>query len=656
MRLRHLNRCALRFLVLALALSLLGCGDPDGTSPPNERAVAPDLQPVQTPDPHAPQALPAKSPEAVVDRAIRHIIEGPGKPLLSKGLPIPHVHRKNLEHAMADLRALPEVTLARLDDPSMVRRITVVHPNNINPWLALLRVLRLIPNKPEDLVLRYTRPALEMSYVHVRREAVRCLNTMEHSKAVADLLVAFFEGDADDQQLAPMAVEPILAYGGEHAARGLTWALRRGSGALWVRVTEALAAQRGRAPTAEQVNALAWWGVLARGSGPCLPTAQPRLKRTAFGDLGTRAGPRARRAIPSYTQAIHPLPRVGWVSAAYDQMIAQPAMRWWVAGTVPGGAALCRLAQWGFAPARAAIQADRTWAETDPARARRAEHCMFQDAAPQDTASVRAAVRRWLINPPLPARLDTIQPLVMGIGRADREPEARELLRDLLRDMPTSRFLQPLEDQVFDLLRAQDPEYVGFLEQLLAEGGPEQQSRVTRLMLASGESAFLHALEAHRQRLDPRAGSDLWRRTIFLAASARDLAPTGRAQWIATIEERLAALPPTEGATLASVLLDFGESGHRAFAKGLQGPRRAMYLAAWPLDARLMSLAVARAVAAPVGRNTPRAELRRVLALAYHAFPPAAAADLAALRRRLPEMHRHLVDPVLDCVQHRTSR
>ena len=117
----------------------------------------------------------------------------------------------------------------------------------------------------------------------------------------------------------------------------------------------------------------------------------------------------------------------------------------------------------------------------------------------------------------------------------------------------------------------------------------------------------------------------------------------------------LSTMPDAEAATFATGLLDFGEPGHEAFARGLQGPRRLVYLQAWPRDSRVVPRIVAEAALAPVDRKTPPGEVAMLLSLAYSSFPDSAAGALAALEKRVDPSLRPLVAPALERVRFRAA-
>ena len=144
----------------------------------------------------------------------------------------------------------------------------------------------------------------------------------------------------------------------------------------------------------------------------------------------------------------------------------------------------------------------------------------------------------------------------------------------------------------------------------------------------------------------------LYKRLTFIYATG-GVEPARRQRFAHGLIQRLNTAPEAEVRGMATTLLDFGETGADAFAAGLAGDRRRLYLAAWPPAPRVVPPNVARAALAPLNADSDPKELAHVLNLAYYSFTEEAAPTLRLLEQRLPADRRAWVAPVLERVRHR---
>ena len=103
--------------------------------------------------------------------------------------------------ASSDLAGMPSETIALLDDPALIERVTeqALRPTrgkavpNTDPWHNVLYVLLSLESKPTPLVLAWTRPALRITpeqavLTPVRLRAVRVLASVDDVATAATLL------------------------------------------------------------------------------------------------------------------------------------------------------------------------------------------------------------------------------------------------------------------------------------------------------------------------------------------------------------------------------------------------------------------------------------------------------------------------------------
>ena len=114
--------------------------------------------------------------------------------------------------------------------------------------------------------------------------------------------------------------------------------------------------------------------------------------------------------------------------------------------------------------------------------------------------------------------------------------------------------------------------------------------------------------------------------------------------------------PDASAAGLLTGLLDLGDEGAAAFARGLRGPRRRLFVEGLGTTSRPVPQEVALALLEPVNASTPVDERRAVWIAAYRTAPASAAAALADAIARMDPTVRAEARDVLDVVRHRAVR
>lgn len=662
-------RLSIGWAVLVLwAAAGLGCGG----DPPPPAPAGPSVRTTPVPD------LPPAPAEAIVARAFQALNEGPGSDLLRMGATLRlreeapsgpsqveaatawagTIHSKSLELALADLIALPQATLDYLGQAAVVARITQVHPGNTEAWEAVLDALRRLRAVPFSVLRPYVEPALSSPDwpTTLRRRAARALAGSSAPEAAA-LLYKALPTLTEDSDGAGSAVARLLRA--DEATRGKTlrYVLEYGDGKLW---TAASAALQSDLRTGEldfgRADALAWWALSAGSSGPRLPDTEPRIKRTGAGLVADYADAARMPSKPGVALGIAPLPRDGWVARPLADMLVLPAMVLLFTGGEPAIDARCRLAMWEFLPAVHAIDRARMRVGGDPRLAARARHCMLPGREAETIADADAYLDAWLANPqPIedPAGFDR---RLAAQAPPSTDPAVVARLRALMAALPEDAAGEMLARRVYNVLRGEDVELPAVLDGWLLGGDPKLARRALGMVLADLDGSHLAAFRTHIERLPPAEAEALRPRYLHWAARALNMTAVERQAVLDELLARFANEPIERIRGEPPILLAFGEEGAEAFAEGLLGPRRALYVDAWPEGHELVPLPLAEALLDPLGPETSEQELRHALGLAFRTFPAAAAPKLAALRTLVPEAYQASVDAVLDRVWLRAAR
>lgn len=636
-----------RLLILTLLLACAGCG---------EDAPAPEKRPVVLPPPQV--------PSVPLDERVRYAIErlerGPA-PL--GGLRVPEIHRRNLELAEDDLIALERKAQKALSDPALIARITGMARRNADPWHNVLRVLLGMENQPADLILAWTEPVLDApdDLVTLRLEATRVLATVTDRRA-APILLGLFRRDPAARELAAIAFSALLQLGGEERAEALGIALRRGSPNLWSDAANRIAAV---VPPGEQdrrmADVLAWWCALSMGSGPRMPTALPHLKSYPWAQarLATDAAVPVRSDGKRGDLVYGPIAssvthNSGWFATPLDDQIVFPQFGYAFTGKLPAARGRCVLGQWGFAGAVAAVQADLALEGIDDGLYYTAKHCMLGPAMTGDVNAQRDLRRELDAGAPWsPQRVGTVQRLLASLPSCD-DPGAWELHRRVLFEMQPLDVCKPAIEQAYEAMQVRPQDLVPLINAQLDSEDAVLRGIGLHLVRRSRDPLYLDALERLLDRSSDDQEQSALRRTLtFIYSRGFGIEPRRTEAFIKRYEGWLAELDDREFGTLATGLLDFEEAGERAFVRGLEGPRRAQFLAAWPRDRRIVPPAVAAAAVRPMGAETPIGEVAAMLGRAYYSFPAESVGELEALRRRLPPEARPLVAAALERVSHR---
>lgn len=656
-------------LLGALLLLAVGCGDASGPAAGDGAkgpAAAPS-RPVPRPRPRVPAVEP-------LERARFHLARLLTGPTRTGTLRVPEVYRRTLEISRGELILLRDQTLELLADERLRARLIDTHLKNIDPWHNVLDVLKALEAVPPDLLRAWVAPALESPVVAVRRAAARALSTLRE-ESLADLFRAFLEQDGADREIGRLAFLGLNELGPRAARDAMLTVLTAGGPRLWEALPDRLVA--GLAPGArdpERATLLAWWAVLAEGSGPRLDTELPRIKDFPWAGLRLALDPAlARRREPApggaganeappLEWALGPLDvwqayGTGWMTADTFTCYAQPVFATYLTGSEPAARARCLLALAGYPGYAAAVVADRGLAEVDELVYFTALHCMGVGEAPgggvlAQVEAIAAALARG--EAPAPERVTR---LVQALPACDASPRARDVLRALLRTArPWDAWRETLE-ACYDALAPCAAERTAALGALLAASGPEDLGLALHLIRREPAEEHLDALAARLAQAPPGLVPTLRRVLLYLHARVHPLAPERRARFVAEVERWIAAAGEQEAAGLATALLDLGPEGEAAFLAALSDPRRRRaFLAALPDDGRIYPPALAEALIDGLDDQTPREELEHLLVRGYSAFPLQAASALAALKMRLPAEAAGWVDTVLEQVRHRSAR
>lgn len=640
-----------RTLLVVLLLLLAGCGEPQAPEP----APAPPL-----PD------VPPVPPAAKAAHALERLERGPGR---LGGLRIEHVHRRNLELATADLVFYESEAAKLISDPARIERITTDAARYGDAWHNILRLLIAFRARPEALVVAWTRPvlALPLDEAHhtLRLEAVRLLGLVDGPETGA-VLLALFEQSPQDREI---GIHALVSLARRPALRDRAYeiALRHGTASLWESAPTRVAAGMPQGEVdAGIAGAVAWWHALTAGSGPGMDTLLPKLKSPPWTQARLGVDP----SVPAPIQAPDGSPRLryvaldshvaygsGWFPSLLANTPERPVQAELLTGKLPAGEARCLLASWGSAGYRHAVVADLALEGIDDGLYYAAKHCMLDvDPASDAEAVQKIALELALSGAWTPERVRRLQRLVASIASCDRDDVWNVLVR-VLREVRPLDVGRPVIEQAYDIMYQREDDVRALLAAMLESGDDADAGVALHLIRRARDPDYLDILEAHYDRTTDEALRGVLRRTLtFIYSAAIGVEPARYRAFVQRYRDWLAEADDARFRTMAAALLDFGDAGARAFAEGLTGPRRDLYVQAWPRDRRLVPRIVAEAAVAPLDRRTPPVELNHVLGLAWSSFPVDAAPALEALRRRMPASARAPVEAALERVRHRAPR
>lgn len=655
----HVPRLGCPLLLLACLL-LTACGGDDREPARNAPPARPALP-----------TLPLVSDDEIATRALEHALRGPGRDLLAMGVardahgqPVGFggiwdggVHGLSAELARRDLLALPEATLRALAAPGFAERLTNVHPNNEEPWLVVLDLLARVPNVPYEALIPWVQPVLDgRESRYLPAPAIRLLATSRDDRARAALR-GYVQEHATSVDVLDAATRPLLRGDPDDRALALRVLLRHGTGQAWIRVGSHLTADLPAGQIdLDRMDALAWWAVMAEGSGPTIPTERPRVKRCVPGALGVELDDRTLPAVAGRAVGLRPAPKDGWIHTQGRRDLVLPLMAYLFTGDEPAGEARCDMARRERGPWAATVQRDMALKEVDPARALRAKHCMLPELAGDLRSEAVNTLEAWLAQPGGPTDVGLLSRAMLGLPDPALDKAAHAVLLRVLAALPPGDLGLAIAQLVQDRLGPDDDGLVKHVVQLLLTGDDVQQHVARTLMLRRPDARYVPAIEKHLASLPPQEAQSVWRRALVLVAQVRDLPAPLRTRWVDELVRRVGEATPEEGALLVGALLDFGELGADRFAAGLRGPLRPRYLAGCPVGTEHVPQQVAEALVEPIGPQTPASELYAALQAAWRTFPPTAAPALAALAQRVDPRYRADVKPVLDRVRFRAVR
>jgi hypothetical protein len=328
-------------------------------------------------------------------------------------------------------------------------------------------------------------------------------------------------------------------------------------------------------------------------------------------------------------------------------------------GRVPAAHARCFLAGRGHLPHRHGVDADVDAAE--PSLRATARHCPAYRSprlGSEDVVAKTEAFLRLLREGGSPDP----EPAMQLVPRLS-ELEARgvELLVALLREVrPVSgpkADHRPLLETVLLVLEGVDPDRcVEEVARLLGPGAsPEEVDLARRFVRRSRKPDHLPALEAAIARSGrPPTADDM--RLLWWLYSSGDAEPARTEAFARSYGRWVGERPDAEALTHATALLDLGEAGAGAYAEGLRGPRRRIFVLGLLGLSRTVPPEVADALLEPVDARTPAPERHAVWTAAYRTAPPESADALAAALDRLDPAVRSEATDVLEAVRHRAGR
>jgi hypothetical protein len=565
----------------------------------------------------------------------------------------PNFHKLLLADAEQNLAALGEVTLARLDDPAFQRRVQ--DNPDANAWHAVLTVLALMTDPPAETVRAWAIPALEHRLYTLRRQAAPLLaQTGPEAALDAPVLLEALRAETSDGHIAGNLSKVLLRLGppwdGEAARalldRGVADQAGHTSGS-WL----TLPAVAALAPGGARPDLLAWWALLTEASGPR--------------QRDVRSAGREPRSIDPTGRAV--------VAVEHAS----------TTGSLPAARARLALAALEFRGARASLAADRN--SPDPAVAAVARERLAVAGDPEQRARLRANAERLVrtletINMRPAAYLAavtgetttggatevrdgeipsvaTVTALLGALG-SDDTPESLGLLRRFLAVPVQTRAWAGALRAAYTSLEARGGEPERVVERLLASREPELVSRGLALVRDTKSPAFVAILEPWIERPEAAPWRFEARRLLVLlyvssysrgGMTEERLAEAVRrvAEWSSDPDDRSAG-------ALAASLLDLGPAGEARFAEGLRGARRPVFVSALGFRLqRYLSPDLVEALLAPVGRDTPAAERRAVLAAALAVASSASLRSFDALAMRLAPADRPDVDWIRRIVRRR---
>ena len=648
---------------LLLLAALPGCGSDEAPSAPAPRDEI--LRATFS-------ELPAVPAEERAAYAFDRLVRGP-TPL--GALIVPKIHKRNLDLAHGDLLALEDEALEILERPETIQRYTGMAGRNADPWDNILRLLMASKGRSVETVLAWTRPVLTLeartsyallSRATLRRGAARLLASVRDPRA-GETLLALFASDSAEREMGRICQSALVRLGSPWRERALGITIESGSPSLWSDLPALLSSQVPVGEVDPRVSdLLAWWAALVGGSGPRISKELPHLKHLPWAPARLALSPAVphtpsgARALPG-APVFGPLPAgvahgTGWYAADLVTQPVFPMYAYILTGKIPAAEGRCALARWRHPTYLASVTADLGLEGLDAGLYWTARHCMAGiDIEIEDAyASLTRQLDRGA--PWTPERVDDVRRHASALPGAT-EPRDWALLERILREMrPVDRCREVLEG-AHDVMTTREPDLLALMEEMLRSQDPETRGVALHLMRRSRASIYLDALERWFDETGDEGVRAMLRRTLtWMYSRGLQIEPARFDAFVKRYEGWIADMPDREAAGFVTGLLDFPGAGERAFALGLQGPRRSVYLAGWPRDRRGVSRGVAEAAIALMGRKTSTDEIAWLMALAYASFPASAASALAALRARIPEAARPLVDPALERVRHRAIR
>ena len=230
------------------------------------------------------------------------------------------------------------------------------------------------------------------------------------------------------------------------------------------------------------------------------------------------------------------------------------------------------------------------------------------------------------------------------------------LLRILERARPRATYEALVEDAQAQLLSLDAAALRAWVDARLRGGDPEETALALRLIRRGPSVTYAPALlELERTSSGP-IREEVRRVLFWVHAVAPDVDEEAREAFVPHVETWIEPMADRALVALLPGLLDLGQAGAGAYAQGLLGPRRALYVEALAGRPALMPLEVAEALLTKVDGATSARERRQVLVAAYVGAPASAATALAAARDRLDPTVRAEADDVLEVVRHRATR
>ncbi len=644
-------------LPLFLALVLSACGDGEGgaASPPAAR-----------PAPVAAAPLPPVSRAEKAAFALERLTRGPLR--RTGAFEIPSLHLLNLQHARRDLIALPDETVALLRDEDRRASLTrLTSAGEARPsWHSVLDVLLGLPVHPVDLALAWTEGVEKANDAPLHRRAAYALAATRDPKA-APRLLTLLRLRARDREVGRIALEALLALGDPWDRQALERVYRYGGSRTWGRVPLLIAgAAEGPAPTDLDADALAWWALLAETGAPVPFTDLDRVVRPAWAGLVLRlrddVWPSERLELglaQRFRRLVAParvLEGSGGIPHRRDRTALLPPR-----GVQPGGgktAAQARvlLAEAGFDAYVQAVRHDlrsRDVMLADIAAASRAS------GAADHAAELHAAVvDQYVASLGGFSSTDTTAAGGSLDRLAELRPEAAVAYAWTILEQarPWAAHEVPLKIAYEVLAEREDARLLETVSALARSPEAGEASVALSLIRWARDPRFVPAVLAGIASVPPESQA-LQRRLLVWLQTAPDAGLTDEAaeafvrRYGTWIDETLDA----EAAGLVTGLLDLGAPGFAAYAEGLRGPRRHVYLSGLLSRPGVVPPVLAEALLAPIDSDTSILERHAVWVAIYRSAPPEAAGYLVAARNRLTPQVRAETDDILEVVRHRSA-